>query len=109
MAAVSASRNLRGPSQAGIGRCPCIAPRDPRAQARQASDARQRVHGSTEGSMQAQAIDQALRQATAAQQVPGVVAMAATDQGVVYEGAAGVRELGKSTAMTADSVFWIAS
>ena len=56
-----------------------------------------------------QAIDQLLSQAANAQDVPGVVAMAATDQGVVYEGACGKRELGKEAAMTADTVVWIAS
>jgi CubicO group peptidase (beta-lactamase class C family) len=41
--------------------------------------------------------------------VPGVVAVAATDQGVVYEGAFGKRELGKDAPMTLDTVVWIAS
>lgn len=41
--------------------------------------------------------------------VPGVVAMAATGDGVAYEGAFGVRELGGDAAMTADSVFLLAS
>ncbi len=36
-----------------------------------------------------QAIDHVLRQAVQAHDVPGVVAMAATDQGVMYEGAFG--------------------
>jgi methyl acetate hydrolase len=56
-----------------------------------------------------QAIDHVLRQAVHANDVPGVVAMAATDQGVVYEGAFGTRELGKDAAMTPDTVVWIAS
>ena len=34
-----------------------------------------------------QVIDQVLRQAVHTNAVPGVVAMAATDQGVIYEGA----------------------
>ena len=54
-------------------------------------------------------IDGVLRQATDAREVPGVVAMAATDKGLVYEGAFGVRELAKGPAMTVDSVFRIAS
>jgi methyl acetate hydrolase len=41
--------------------------------------------------------------------VPGVVAVAATDKGVVYEGAFGTRELGGDAAMTADTVGYIAS
>jgi methyl acetate hydrolase len=56
-----------------------------------------------------QAIDHVLRQAVHAQDVPGIVAMAATDQGVMYEGAFGRRELGKDAAMTPDTVVWIAS
>jgi methyl acetate hydrolase len=47
-------------------------------------------------------VDQALRQAVNAGTVPGVVAIGATDKGVVYEGAFG-------PSITADSVFWIAS
>jgi CubicO group peptidase (beta-lactamase class C family) len=56
-----------------------------------------------------QAIDHVLRQPVHAHEVPGVVAMAATDQGVMYEGAFGTRELGKDVAMTPDTVVWIAS
>jgi CubicO group peptidase (beta-lactamase class C family) len=41
--------------------------------------------------------------------VPGVVAVAATDNDVIYQAAFGKRDLGKPEAMTADSVFWIAS
>jgi methyl acetate hydrolase len=48
------------------------------------------------------AVDQTLRRAVNAQTVPGVVAIAATDKGIVYEGAFG-------PSITADSVFWIAS
>ena len=54
-------------------------------------------------------IDSVLRQATDAREVPGVVAMAATDKAVLYEGAFGVRALDKAPAMTMDSVFRIAS
>jgi len=56
-----------------------------------------------------QAIDHVLNQAVHAQDVPGVVAMAATDEGILYEGAFGTRELGKDAAMTPDTVVWIAS
>src|SRR5262245_66551745 len=55
------------------------------------------------------AIDHVLRRAVRAQDVPGVVAMAATDQGLRYEGAFGTRELGKDAAMTPDTVVWMAS
>jgi CubicO group peptidase (beta-lactamase class C family) len=54
-------------------------------------------------------IDQALRQAVEAKEVPGVVAMAATEKGTLYEGAFGKRDLAKGTDMTLDTVFWIAS
>ena len=47
-------------------------------------------------------VDQALRQAVNARIVPGLVAIAANDKGIVYEGAFG-------PSITADSVFWIAS
>ena len=56
-----------------------------------------------------QAIDHVLRQAVQAHDVPGVVAMAATDQGIMYEGAFGTRELGTDTAMTPDTVVAVAS
>jgi CubicO group peptidase (beta-lactamase class C family) len=56
-----------------------------------------------------QAIDHVLSQAVHAQDVPGVVAMAATDWGILYEGAFGTHELGKDAAMTPDTVVWIAS
>src|SRR6267142_1498012 len=54
-------------------------------------------------------IDQLLRQKTDAKEIPGVVAMAATGSEVIYQGAFGKRDLGKDDAMTADSVFLIAS
>lgn len=56
-----------------------------------------------------QAINHLFSQAVHAQNVPGVVAMAATEHGVMYEGAFGTRELGKDAAMTPDTVVWIAS
>jgi CubicO group peptidase (beta-lactamase class C family) len=56
-----------------------------------------------------QAIDQILRHAVHTNAVPGVVAVAATDHGIMYEGAFGQRELGKDAAMTPDTVVWIAS
>jgi CubicO group peptidase (beta-lactamase class C family) len=54
-------------------------------------------------------VDQVLRKAVETKEVPGVMAMAATDKGVIYEGAFGKRELGKDASMTLDSVVWIAS
>jgi methyl acetate hydrolase len=60
--------------------------------------------------MQNQAqIDQVLRQKSDAKEIPGVVAIAATANEVIYQGAYGKRGLSKDQAMTADSVFWIAS
>jgi methyl acetate hydrolase len=54
-------------------------------------------------------IDLALRTATSAGDIPGVVALAATDGGVVYEGAFGQRRLNGGPAMTRDTVFRVAS
>src|SRR5438552_8427425 len=53
--------------------------------------------------------DSFLRNAAAAGDVPGVVAVA-TDRGAtIYEGGFGVRVLGESAEMTPDTVVWIAS
>jgi methyl acetate hydrolase len=54
-------------------------------------------------------VDQVLERAVAAGEVPGVVALAADDRGIVYEGAFGKREIGKGPEMTLDTVFWVAS
>jgi CubicO group peptidase (beta-lactamase class C family) len=54
-------------------------------------------------------VDAVLRQAADAKEVPGIVAMAATDKGVIYEGAFGLRALDQSTPMTLDTFFRIAS
>ena len=54
-------------------------------------------------------IDAVLRQATDSREVPGVVAMAATDRGLLYEGAFGRGALDGPEPMTLDSVFRIAS
>src|SRR5262249_10590181 len=56
-----------------------------------------------------QAIDRIFSDAVASTAVPGLVAVAATDRGLVYEGAFGKRELGKDAPMTVDTVVWIAS
>ena len=47
-------------------------------------------------------VDEVLRQAADTKEVPGVVAVAANGDGVVYEGAFGKRDLAKGTDMTAD-------
>jgi methyl acetate hydrolase len=64
--------------------------------------------------MQSQSeIDQLLRRMSDAKEIPGVVAVAATSKETIYQGAFGKRDLSKGdasdNAMTADSVFWIAS
>jgi len=54
-------------------------------------------------------VDATLSRAAEAKEVPGVVALAATDTGVLYEGAFGLRDVVDGPAMTRDSVFRIAS
>ncbi len=54
-------------------------------------------------------VDEVLKTAIDRGDVPGVVAMAATRDGVFYQGAFGRRALPDGAAMTADTVFWIAS
>ncbi len=54
-------------------------------------------------------IDSIFRAAMSAAEVPGIVALAATDRGIVYEGIFGKRRLGEGTAMTRDTVFRVAS
>ena len=53
--------------------------------------------------------DRLLSDACAAGRVPGVVAMAADRDGLLYEGAFGERTLGSGQGMTTDTVGWIAS
>jgi methyl acetate hydrolase len=54
-------------------------------------------------------VDAALRAAVSAEDVPGVVAMAATEAGVVYEGAFGSRRIHEGPTMTRDTIFRVAS
>ena len=54
-------------------------------------------------------VEQTFRHAVDSKAMPGIVVAAATDRGLLYEGAFGVRELGKAAAMTPDTVVWIAS
>src|SRR4051794_26403589 len=54
-------------------------------------------------------IDQKLRQKTESGAIPGIVVIAATGKDILYQGAFGKRDLSKDTAMTMESVFWIAS
>ncbi|MDM0065015.1 serine hydrolase domain-containing protein [Variovorax sp. J31P207] len=54
-------------------------------------------------------LDAILADGVARGQAPGVVALVADRDGSLYEGAAGERQLGGGTAMTPDTVVWIAS
>ena len=54
-------------------------------------------------------MDDVLDRAVEAGRIPGVVAMAANADGVLYEGAFGKRELGGDVDMTLDTVFFLAS
>jgi len=54
-------------------------------------------------------VDQVLERAVETGSVPGVVALAANETGVVYQGAFGTREVGSERPMTLDTVVWIAS
>ena len=54
-------------------------------------------------------VDEVLGSAIDRGDVPGVVAMAATRDGIVYQGAFGRRALPNEAAMSTDTVFWIAS
>src|ERR1700736_2575681 len=54
-------------------------------------------------------IDAGLRRAVEAKEVPGVVEMAATDKGLLYEGAFGTRDLANGPEMTPDTIFRLAS
>jgi CubicO group peptidase (beta-lactamase class C family) len=54
-------------------------------------------------------IDESLRRASETGQVPGVVAMAADERAIIYEGAFGLRDLSRPMPMTLDTVFKLAS
>ena len=59
--------------------------------------------------MKTTSIDDILRRAADAGDVPGVVAMATTAKGLIYSGAFGRRWLPDGPPMTTDTIFWIAS
>ena len=52
----------------------------------------------------ASGVDQVLERAVEAGEVPGVVALAADDGGVIYAGAFGKREVGQDADMSLDTV-----
>ena len=54
-------------------------------------------------------VDKVFSQAVDSKAMPGIVAVAATGKGMLYEGAFGKRELGKDAPMSLDTVVWIAS
>src|SRR5690349_8028242 len=54
-------------------------------------------------------IDTVLQARVDAGEIPGVVAMAATEHSVIYQGAFGVRSISAPARMSADTVFRIAS
>jgi methyl acetate hydrolase len=54
-------------------------------------------------------IDQALKASTEAKDIPGVVALAANEQSLLYEGAFGVRNMAGASPMSADTIFRVAS
>lgn len=54
-------------------------------------------------------IDAALQAKVAAREIPGVVAMAANETSVVYQGAFGARNIAAAAPMSSDSIFRIAS
>ena len=56
-----------------------------------------------------QSADEVLQAAVDAGDVPGVIAMATTPGGTIYEGGFGKRALDQDTAMSLDTVVWIAS
>jgi len=63
----------------------------------------------TETVRETSTLDEVLRAAVERGDVPGVVALAAGDDGVIYEGAAGVREAGADDPITPDTMMRIAS
>jgi CubicO group peptidase (beta-lactamase class C family) len=54
-------------------------------------------------------IDKALQARVSAREIPGVVAMAANEQSVVYEGAFGFRDIAAASRMSTDTIFRVAS
>jgi CubicO group peptidase (beta-lactamase class C family) len=54
-------------------------------------------------------IDQVLRQAADSKTVAGMVALGATEKGVVYEGAFGKADMNAGSKISADTVFWLLS
>jgi len=66
-------------------------------------------HGQDRSATPLGRLDAVLRAATEARDAPGLVAMAATDKDILYEGVFGSRNLATGETMTRDTVFRIAS
>src|SRR3982074_422697 len=71
------------------------------------------THGSVQGNYRRNPafapIDHTLQQAVDNKTVAGVVAMGATDKGLIYEGAFGKADIDAGTPMSMDNVFWMLS
>src|SRR5205814_8302936 len=59
--------------------------------------------------VQGEESDAALQTKVAVREIPGVVAMAANETSIVYQGAFGARNMAAATPMSADTIFRIAS
>jgi CubicO group peptidase (beta-lactamase class C family) len=59
--------------------------------------------------IQSDVIDAVLQAKVAAKEIPGVVAMAANEASVVYQGAFGARNMSAATPMSTDTIFRVAS
>ena len=59
--------------------------------------------------VQGDEIDAALQAKVAAREIPGVVAMAANENSVIYQGAFGSRSMAAAAPMSTDTIFRIAS
>jgi methyl acetate hydrolase len=67
------------------------------------------IAGSFNTPARVEEIDRALQAKVSTGEIPGVVAMAANEQSVVYEGAFGFRDMATASRMSADTIFRVAS
>ena len=67
------------------------------------------IAGSLRAASRSSDIDAILQKSIETAEVPGIVAMAATAQSVIYQGAFGLRGTGTATKMSVDTVFRVAS
>ena len=59
--------------------------------------------------VQGEEIDAALQAKVSAREIPGVVAMAANENSIIYQGAFGPRSMAGAVPMSTDTIFRIAS